>query len=287
MEKAKLPQVFQSMTKTMNIVSMSTGCLPRLEGSQFYELSSVVRMMKQFLKNSEVDGFEFVLLPEWGFENPPLTPTSAPLDCEKHSVNDIIEELHTYNFPIISVHANRDIGNYLCSEKAEEINKGIGLVEECLSFTKKVNSRICVFHFWDTWKKSLDLACLQALYQKFEGMFPEIEISVENIPTKCEGKTPFQLVRSFRHKTLDLKWASLFDEFDAFVEIIQQVDNVHIQGKYQDGNLVPSVGNLDYERALKCIREAGYSGAFTIELEGRAEYGGVLRYIDKLKRCTS
>jgi sugar phosphate isomerase/epimerase len=275
------------MIKTMNAVSMSTGCLPRLEGSHFYELSSVVRMMKRFLEDSKVDGFEFVLLPEWDFENPPLTPTSAPSDCEKHSVNEIIEELQTWNFPIMSVHANRDIGNYLCSGKVEEINKGIRLVEECLNFTKKVNSTVCVFHFWDTWKESLDLAYLEAFYRKFQGMYPEIEISVENIPTKCKSKTPFQLMQNFRHKTLDLKWASLFDEFDAFVEIIEQVDNVHVQGKYQDRNLVPSVGNLNYEQALKCVREAGYSGVFTIELEGRADYDAVLDYIDKLKRYTN
>jgi len=283
MKKAKLLYVFQSIDKTMNSVSISTGCLPRLEGSHFHELSSVIRMMKRFLKDSEVDGFEFALLPEWDFENPPLTPTSAPFDCEKHSVNEIIEELQTQNFPILSVHANRDIGNYLCSEKVEETNKGIRLVEECLNFTKKMNSKVCVFHFWDTWKESLDFAYLGALYGKFQEKYPEIEISVENIPTKCKSKTPFQLMQIFRYKTLDLKWASLFDEFDLFAGIIEQVDNIHIQGKYQDGNLVSPVGNLDYNQAIDLIKEARYSGIFTIELEGKASYDDILKYVGKLK----
>ncbi len=62
-------------------------------------------MMKRFLKESNVDGFEFVLLPEWDRENPPLTPTSAPFECEKHSVEEVSEVLRNESFPILSVHA--------------------------------------------------------------------------------------------------------------------------------------------------------------------------------------
>lgn len=270
----------------MNNVSISTTSLPRLESSNFYELSSTIKMMNRFLKESKVDGFEFVLLPEWDSENPPLTPTSAPSECEKHSVKEIIETLQTRNFPILSVHANRDIGNYLCSEDAEKVRKGIRLIQESLDFTQKVNSKICVFHFWDTWKETFDLRSLQNLYQRFQGMHPEIEISIENIPTKYKNKTPFQITQFFRYKTVDLKWASLFNEFDLFVEIIQQVDNVHIQGKCQDGSVVPSLGSLNYEQALRRIKETGYSGVFTIELEGKANYNDVLKYVEKLKKDT-
>lgn len=273
-----------SILVNMNSISISTGCLPRLEGCQFYELSSIIRMMKRFLKESNVDGFEFVLLPEWDRENPPLTPTSAPFECEKHSVEEVFEVLRNESFPILSVHANRDVGNFLCAEEPEKVAKGTRLIDECLRFAEDVNSKVCVFHFWDTWKESLDLARLEALYDRFQVLHPEIEISVENIPTKCRNRTPFQIMQNFKHQTLDLKWASMFNELDAFAENIEHVNNIHIQGKYQDGILVPNVGKMDYREALRRIKMLGYSGVFTVELEGEASYDDILRYVDKLKR---
>ena len=91
-------------------------------------------------------------------------------------------------------------------------------------------------------------------------------------------------MQNFKHQTLDLKWASMFNELDAFAENIEHVNNIHIQGKYQDGILVPNVGKMDYREALRRIKMLGYSGVFTVELEGEASYDDVLRYVDKLKR---
>ncbi|NWG10752.1 hypothetical protein HXY33_03240 [Candidatus Bathyarchaeota archaeon] len=266
----------------MASVSISTGCLARLENHQFYELSSIMNMMEKLLEESEVDGFEFVLLPEWDAENQPITPTSAPFECEKHSLKELVEILQPQVFPFLSVHANRDIGGYLCSEKTELVKKGVRLTKECLEFTKAVQSRICVFHFWDTWKEKLELSNLQNQYRKLQEDNPKIEISVENIPTKY--KTPFQLIQGFKHRTLDLKWASLFNEFDLFAKELAYINNIHIQGKYQEGRLAPTVGNLNYEKALKLLIETGYSGIFTIELEGTASYRDIVEYIKQVKK---
>jgi sugar phosphate isomerase/epimerase len=271
----------------MNRVSISTGCLPRLEGRQFYELESVLRMMRRLMKESRADGFEFVLLPEWDSDGPPLTPSSAPLDCEKHAVDEVAEELRTRDFPILSVHANRDIGNYLCSGDTDEVNRGIRLIDECLSFTKAVGSQICVFHFWDTWKLSLNLPRLEAIYRRFQTAYPDVEASIENVPTRHEGKTPFQIMRGFKHKTLDLKWASMSNEFDAFSESFTGVDNVHVQGRLQAGRLVPTVGRLDFGNALATLKRKGYSGPFTVELEGATSYKDALNYVNRLKSHAS
>ncbi len=268
----------------MNKVSISTGCLPKLEGHQFYELESVLRMMKRLLKESRIDGFEFVLLPEWNGENSPLTPSSAPPDCEKHVANDVVRTLKAQNLPILSVHANRDIGSYLCSDDEDEASNGIRLIDESLNFTKAVGSKICVFHFWDTWKLSFNLLGLEAIYRKFQTTYPTIEMSVENVPTRYMGKTPFQIMQGFKHRTLDLKWASMFNEFNSFTEHLISVDNVHVQGKLQAGRLVSTVGGLDFENALATIKRKGYSGSFTIELEGATSYKDALNYIDRLKR---
>jgi sugar phosphate isomerase/epimerase len=124
---------------------------------------------------------------------------------------------------------------------------------------------------------------LEKLYLKFQNAYSDVELSIENVPTKYMNGTPFQIMRNFRHKTLDFKWASFFNEFDSFINILEQVDNVHIQGKYQQGNVVSSVGSLDYEKAIERIKDAGYSGVFTIELEGRATCDEAIECINKLK----
>lgn len=267
----------------MSRISLSTGWLPRLKEGPFYELSSVIDMIKRFSKISQADGFEFALLPEWDCENPPLTPTSATSGCEKHAIEEILAILVCQDFSILSVHTNRDVGSYLCSGEPEKVAKGIKLMDESLRFTQSIKSGICVFHFWDPWKKDLDLPFLKSVYDEFQIRYPRIEISIENIPTLNRHMSPYQLMRSFRYKTLDLKWASLADEFDRFVDTIEQVDNVHIQGRCQNGILAPTVGILDYEIALRRIKEAGYRGVFTIELEGKADYDTILRCIDKLR----
>jgi sugar phosphate isomerase/epimerase len=267
----------------MSRMSLSTGWLPRLIERPFYELSSVIKMMKRFSKESHIDGFEFALLPEWDPENPPLTPTSAPSDCEKHTLLEVLEVLKSQDFSILSVHANRDVGSYLCSGNPEKVAKGIRLIEESLRFTQSIESRICVFHFWDPWKRQVDLPFLKSVYDKYQMRHPRTEISIENIPTLSKQTSPYQLMQSFRYKTLDLKWASLAGEFDRFVNTIGQVDNVHIQGRYQNGILAPSTGILDYAIALRRIRETNYPGIFTLELEGKADYDAMLRCIDKVR----
>ncbi len=272
----------------MVMLSISTGCLPRLENRQFFELASVVRMMKWLVVDSAVDGFEFVLLPEWSREGPPLTLSSAPVDCEKHAGAEIAEMLEAEDdFPILSVHANRDIGNYLCSDMAEDVKKGVRFAEECLSFARKVNAKVCVFHLWDTSKESLDLVRLESFYRKLQSQFTDVAVSVENIPTKCHGMGPFKLVRGFKHKTLDLKWASMYDEFDLFMPYLDEVDNVHIQGRLESGRLRPSVGDLNYEKALEYIKEHDFDRIFTVELEGAADHNAVVEYLGKLSVLAS
>jgi len=271
----------------VGLIALSTGWLPRLEDKPYYKLSSVLSIMDKFSREHLVDGFEFGLLPEWNSENPPLTPAQAPSTCEKHSSEEILELLKKKGFSVLTVHASRDVGSYLCAEEKTKLAKGIRLVDESLRFCQDLGSKVCVFHFWNPWKKNFDLAGLQKVYEERRKRFSNIEFSVENIPTMIEGKTPFQLMQGFEWRTLDLKWASMYNEFDLFAEAVEKVDNVHVQGKCQDGSFVPTVGSLDYEKALERIVSVGYSGVFTLELEGKASYDDIAKYVKKLRKLVS
>jgi sugar phosphate isomerase/epimerase len=44
---------------------------------------------------------------------------------------------------------------------------------------------------------------------------------------------------------------------------------------------------LDYERALRRIVDVGYSGVFTLELEGKTSYDDIVKYVKKLRKLVS
>ncbi len=241
-------------------------------------------VMDKFWGEGLVDGFEFGLLPQWDNENAPLTPCDAPSTCEKHSYQEIFEILKDRDCRFLTVHASRDVGCYLCSDERTKRSKGVKLVDDSLRFCQSLCSKICTFHFWDPWSTSIDREFLQEVYGQAEKRFSGLEISVENILTVIKDETPFKLTRDFDYTSLDLKWASMYDEFDKFLDAIEKVDNLYIQGKCYGGNLVCTAGNLDFDVALQEIVDSGFSGIFTVELEGRANYQEMKTYIRKLRK---
>lgn len=268
----------------LSLIALSTGWLPRLDERPYYDLSSVFKVMNRFSREHVIDGFELGLLPEWDSENPPLTPSEAPSACEKHSLREILGLLSQKDFVVLTVHASRDVGAYLCSESMLDYAKGVRLVNDSMQLSNALDSGVCVFHFWNPWKQTFDVARLHNVYGECVRSVSSVELSIENIPTVLEGTSPFRLSEGFGHVTLDLKWASMFDEFNSFLNVIDKVDNVHVQGKYQCGSFAPTVGSLNYRIALKRLVDAGYRGIFTLELEGKARFEEILECIEWLRR---
>jgi acetolactate synthase regulatory subunit len=157
-----------------------------------------------------VDGFELGLLPEWDSQGPPLTPTSAPADCEKHTVEEICEAVEHEGFRILTMHANRDVGAYLCSHALDMITKGERLADEASEAARQLGAKICIFHLWPSWKESSDVNHLLDVCAGLVGK------QLENVLTVSKTWTPFSLAEKFRHITLDLKWASMYHEFERF-----------------------------------------------------------------------
>ena len=102
-----------------------------------------------------------------------------------------------------------------------------------------------------------------------------------SVPTGRKISTlnsPLDAITVMADADIDYNLRSIFFATDNFK------NSFDLYGKYSDGNLMPSVGNLDYEQAIRKVREVGYSSVFTIELEDRPNYIDVLKYIGKLKR---
>jgi sugar phosphate isomerase/epimerase len=255
-------------------ISVSSAPIAKFGNKRYYDLLGTLEVMKKIYQESIVDGFELQLQPEWNSENPPLTDTQFAdwTKTPKFTVAEISTLLQKQELPILSVHASRDIGSYLCSSRERDYEKGKRLIHDALFLADKLGAKICVFHLWDTWKTKFDIYELKKDFLNMVAQFAEIKASVENIPTHLKGHTPFSLVKQFDYVTLDTKWASLYNELDLFESIINKVVNVHLRGSLRECRWVLNSSNFGFYEALTLIRDRWeYSGLLTVEPEGKRD----------------
>jgi len=223
-----------------NLISVSSAPVAGLGDKEYYDLIGTVEVIQRIFRESVVDGFELQLEPEWDSENPPLTDTDWAdwTKTPKYTAESIAEFFSKESLPILSVHASRDVGGYLCSGRERDWEKGRRVIFDSLSIAESLKAEVCVFHLWDTWKTRFDVNHLADTLLSVADQFPKVKASVENIPTHLKCYSPFRLVNSFKHVTLDLRWAALYDELDLFEPIVGSVVNVHLRGKLQEGKWV-------------------------------------------------
>jgi len=273
-----------------NLISVSSAPIAGLDDREYYDLLGTIDVMKKVLKEEVVDGFELQLEPEWDRENAPLTDTDWAdwTKTPKFSAEEIVELIKSECLPILSVHASRDVGSYLCSEKERDWEKGKRVIYEALSVAEMLRAEVCVFHLWDTWKSSFDLRNVESIFLKTVERFPKVKASVENIPTHLDGYSPFMLVRSFEHVTLDLRWASMYNELDAFKSIVDSIANIHLRGSLKKNRWVLERSDFDFYESLdKMLNDWKYSGLLTVEPEGRIDrslFRSFLQAMSSLKR---
>jgi hypothetical protein len=249
--------------------------LARLIGRPFYDLTANVEVMQRLWDESVVDGFEFQNLAEWDAANPPRDEGERRLaywtDSRRYTVEQIADKLLDTGLPILSVHANRDVGILLCSDRAEDLDRGKRLVRESLWLASEVGAGVCVFHLWDTWKEAFDVSRLHGVLGEIAPLFPEVRASVENVPTHLPGCAPFDLASQFQWITLDLRWAALYDEWERFEALAGRIASVHLHGRVVDGHwaLEPEWAlskRTGFYRVLNAMcNRWGYSGLLTVE----------------------
>lgn len=255
-----------------NPVSVSTAPIVRLIDKPYYDLPGTLEVMRRLWQESVVDGFEFQNLGEWDRENPPRdddergSRRAAWQESAKYTVDEIAEMIQDSELPVLSVHANRDVGLCLCSDREQEVAQGRRLIDESLSLAEEIGAGVCVFHLWDTWAQDLDLACLKSTLQEIAAAHPGVKAAVENVPTQLSGRTPFDLVCEFEWITLDLRWAAMYDELDRFRPVVDRVANVHLRGRLEGGRWVLDDAPFGFYQALDTIKQRwGYSGILTVE----------------------
>jgi hypothetical protein len=262
--------------RAYNPISISVAPTTRAIGKRYYDLAGTIELMNLLWQESVIDGFEFQNLAEWDEENPPRDERekrfAAWSESQKHTTDEIATLLQKAGLPILSVHANRDVGICLCSAQEQDINKGKRLIHESLFLADRVGASVCVFHLWDTWKEDFEPRFLQDVLHQIAPQYPGVKASVENVPTHLAGSTPVELVSQFQWITLDLQWAALYDELDRFESVKERIANVHLRGRLEGSKWVLEGAPFGFYEALETIRvKWGYEGTLTMEPAGLRE----------------
>lgn len=264
--------------KASNPLALSIAPAMALVRKPYYDFPRMFSLMEQLLQEGLVDGFEFQNLAEWDVTHPPRDEAQRRLaawqDSVRYTVDEIGNRLQERRLPILSVHANRDVGICLCSKGEADIRRGRQLMHEALSLAEKVGAQVCVFHLWDTWKQSFDPVLLHGVVAEIAPLYPRVKVAVENVPTHLPGHTPFALVHGFPWVTLDLRWAALYDELKEFAAIKERVANVHLRGHLEGDRWVLPNASFAFYEALDLIRNQwGYAGLITMESDGLSRSG--------------
>jgi len=258
----------------LNQVSVTTAPLNRLVQGMYYDIKSTIDIMKRIWAESAVDGFEFQKLAEWERDGPPrddnkeFTRRDAWKAAPKYTVKELSKLLKQSNVPILSVHANRDVGICLCSDDPREITRGKDMMHETLALAQNVGAGVAVFHLWDTWKEEFNPAFLRGLMSDVVSQYPNVVAAVENVPTHLVDHTPFDLVKEFEYVTLDTRWAAMYDELDKFESIKDRIINVHLRGHLENEWWAIDNATFTFDEALAKIQEGWkYRGLLTLEPE--------------------
>jgi sugar phosphate isomerase/epimerase len=257
----------------MNKIVMSTGPLPVIIGEDYHDLDGIIRAMQKLWKTGAVDGFEFQNQAEWVVEARPRERAERRGPrwevSTKYTWKEVAAKLEESNLPITSIHANRDAGIYLCCKSPEERAFGRRLLDDSLRLAQAVEAPVLVIHLWDTFEKTFDIDVLRQTLNNSSTPYPNISVSVENIPTSRRGSTPYSLVKDFEFITLDLRWAGMYDELDRFELVKDRIVNVHMRGQLEGKEWVLHNAPFSLGDALnKILKEWKYQGLLTMEAEG-------------------
>ena len=252
------------------MISISVAPATRAMGRAYYDLEGSLALMHWLWQRSAVDGFEFQILAEWDAHHPPRDDAESRFAAWSESARYTVEELSGHlreaGLPVLSVHAERDVGICLCSGDRQEVERDRLLIHQALSLAEGVGAGACVFHLWDTWKVDFDVAILARILQEIAAGYPRVKAAVENVPTHLAGHTPFDLAQRFEWITLDLRWAAMYDELGRFEAVKERLVNVHLRGRLAGERWALDDAPFGFYEALGLIRHGwGYSGLLTME----------------------
>lgn len=224
------------------------------------------RLLEEFSKQLECDGFEFMMYDSWYEETDELV--------------DFLQGLGLY-IPV--VHCEKRIGERI--SKGEELDLAYGRFETNCRIAQKLGAKKLVMHLWDGLTSD-------AFFDNNINAYPilreiasryQLDLLVENVV--CNHESPMKhwcdLAEKYPdiHFIFDTKMAAFHEEleqlYDAEHQWLWQDDHIrhfHVNdyaGGYKDWKNLRTLpigrGHVDFEQFFSCIREKGYDGTLTVE----------------------
>lgn len=277
----------------MNRLSITSAPLPAFEGADYYDLDATLRVMEKLWNKAAVDTFEFQWLAEWDETRPPRAEHTSGSrrqpwqESYGYEVDSLAETLLDSGVPIRSVHANRDVGIYLCGD-AGEIEHGRQMIRDTLELAKRVGASVTVFHAWNTYSEAFNPAKIESILAEESARFSGILASVENVPTHLGSCTPASLVENFDWITLDTRWAAMYDELSSFERLKEKIVNIHIRGHLSGTQWTLPDAPYSFEEVIQLVLQRWkYTEPLTLEPEGgvhEESWLDFLQALDWLKR---
>ena len=262
----------------MDRLSINTAPLTSYLKKKYYDLEATIYIMRMFSEEKVVDGFEFQLLAEWNPDYHPLNKDTkfdrelAWENSRKYRIEEIAAILKAAHLPILSVHANQDIGICLCAEEPELNRRGIQLIKRALLLAEKIDAHICVFHLWDPWLEDIDFQSIKRAFISVLNDFPTVKASVENIPVYSASTTPYKIVKDYPWITLDVKWALMYGELGRYKAVRDKIIDIHIHGRAQKNRWLFSTAHHTVSDILRTIeKDWDYHRLLTLDTEGSFE----------------
>ncbi len=260
-----------------NPFSLSVTAVNKLIGKPFYDLSASIDVMARLLDMGLVDGFEIQHIGEWDEREPPREDGGRRVpfwqQSTKYSVEALAEQLE--DLPILTVHANRDVGICLCSDEPKDHQRGLALMQESQQLAHLLSASATVHHLWDTWLAEFEPSFLKTAVSAITPQYPNVKLSIENVPTHLSNHTPFDLVQPHDWITVDLRWSALYDQLFLYEKLVDNIANVHLSTVVgADGRFAmhppwfpENHHQFTFDEAVATICDKwGYSGVLTVEL---------------------
>lgn len=103
----------------LNLISIPIAPATEVVQRRYYDLPRTIDPMRLLWQEAVVDAFELQNMGEWDDEEPPRDERERRLvawrESEKHTIAEIAAVLQEAEVPVLSVHANRDVGACLCT----------------------------------------------------------------------------------------------------------------------------------------------------------------------------
>ena len=224
------------------------------------------RLLEQFSKQLNCDGFEFMIYSSWYDE-----------------IEDVISFLRYLKLYIPVVHCEKKIGESISIGGDERFNSALENFELNCRVAKEIGSEKLVLHLWDGIPSDGNFDNNLKMYPKLVEIALRYNqtLLVENVV--CNHKDPMTRCLELMNKYNDVKF--VFDTkmaaFHQQIELLyspdyapyaKQIRHFHVNdygGGFMDWanlrTLPVGRGNIDFNRFFEYIKSIGYNGTFTLE----------------------